>query len=83
MVPGARIELATPAFSGRRSTTELPRQLCSQNCMVHRHLCQFRSERSPKRAPITAPGLASIRQFYQEVENNRFAALMPHFWYLA
>jgi hypothetical protein len=26
MVPGARIELATPAFSGRRSTTELPRQ---------------------------------------------------------
>src|SRR5882724_8412476 len=27
MVPGARIELATPAFSGRRSTTELPRQL--------------------------------------------------------
>jgi hypothetical protein len=29
MVPGARIELATPAFSGRRSTNELPRQLCS------------------------------------------------------
>ena len=26
VVPGARIELATPAFSGRRSTTELPRQ---------------------------------------------------------
>jgi Recombinase zinc beta ribbon domain len=25
MVPGARIELATPAFSGRRSTSELPR----------------------------------------------------------
>jgi site-specific DNA recombinase len=25
MVPGARIELATPAFSGRRSTNELPR----------------------------------------------------------
>jgi hypothetical protein len=27
MVPGARIELATPAFSGRRSTNELPRHL--------------------------------------------------------
>ena len=27
MVPGARIELATPAFSGRRSTTELPRHV--------------------------------------------------------
>ena len=27
VVPGARIELATPAFSGRRSTNELPR-LC-------------------------------------------------------
>ena len=29
MVPGARIELATPAFSGRRSTNELPRQFSS------------------------------------------------------
>ena len=29
MVPGARIELATPAFSGRRSTNELPRLLGS------------------------------------------------------
>jgi hypothetical protein len=28
MVPGARIELATPAFSGRRSTNELPRHRC-------------------------------------------------------
>src|SRR5260370_39774228 len=27
MVRGARIDLATPAFSGRRSTNELPRQL--------------------------------------------------------
>src|SRR5216683_17927 len=27
-VPGARIELATPAFSGRRSTNELPRHWC-------------------------------------------------------
>jgi site-specific DNA recombinase len=33
MVPGARIELATPAFSGRRSTTELPRRLLFRNCM--------------------------------------------------
>src|SRR5437879_13888830 len=31
VVPGARIELATPAFSGRRSTTELPRHLSRQN----------------------------------------------------
>src|SRR5437588_7728492 len=29
MVPGARIELATPAFSGRRSTNELPRHFGS------------------------------------------------------
>ena len=29
VVPGARIELATPAFSGRRSTNELPRQFGS------------------------------------------------------
>jgi hypothetical protein len=33
MVPGARIELATPAFSGRRSTTELPRHVWFRNCM--------------------------------------------------
>ena len=32
VVPGARIELATPAFSGRRSTSELPR---------HAGVCQF------------------------------------------
>ena len=29
MVPGARIELATPAFSGRRSTNELPRPIAA------------------------------------------------------
>ena len=33
MVPGARIELATPAFSGRRSTNELPRQKCNFNSL--------------------------------------------------
>ena len=33
VVPGARIELATPAFSGRRSTNELPRQQCSFNSL--------------------------------------------------
>ena len=33
VVPGARIELATPAFSGRRSTTELPRHVWFRNCM--------------------------------------------------
>ncbi len=33
MVPGARIELATPAFSGRRSTNELPWHVVFRNCM--------------------------------------------------
>src|SRR5260370_36830675 len=32
VVPGARIELATPAFSGRRSTNELPRHRRFRNC---------------------------------------------------
>ena len=41
LVPGARIELATPAFSGRRSTNELPRHKGFRNCMVHADLCQF------------------------------------------
>jgi site-specific DNA recombinase len=30
MVPGGRVELPTPAFSGPRSTGELPRHLCNQ-----------------------------------------------------
>ena len=42
MVPGARIELATPAFSGRRSTNELPWHcMRSKNCRVHAPKCQF------------------------------------------
>jgi hypothetical protein len=41
MVPGARIELATPAFSGRRSTTELPRHFVPQNCIGLPHFSQF------------------------------------------
>ncbi len=46
MVPGARIELATPAFSGRRSTNELPRHKGFRNCMVHADLCQFGEKRN-------------------------------------
>src|SRR6266436_5706890 len=45
LVPGARIELATPAFSGRRSTNELPRHKGFRNCMVHADLCQFGEKR--------------------------------------
>ena len=41
VVPGARIELATPAFSGRRSTTELPRHLLLQNCIGLPPFSQF------------------------------------------
>ena len=40
MVPGARIELATPAFSGRRSTSELPRHGLEIVWAVAQ-LCQF------------------------------------------
>ena len=44
MVPGARIELATPAFSGRRSTNELPRQCCSLNSLESaQRLVKFRT----------------------------------------
>jgi L-methionine (R)-S-oxide reductase len=45
LVPGARIELATPAFSGRRSTSELPR-----------HANNFSSlGASPQ--PVNSPGI--------------------------
>jgi hypothetical protein len=41
MVPGARIELATPAFSGRRSTNELPRLFGLFNFRDDSQRCQF------------------------------------------
>ena len=44
MVPGARIELATPAFSGRRSTNELPRHVFElSHFRDDSDLCQFAS----------------------------------------
>ena len=54
MVPGARIELATPAFSGRRSTNELPRHKRFRNCRGGAELCQFY-------APHSALALSSLR----------------------
>ena len=42
MVPGARIELATPAFSGRRSTNELPRQLNFSSLVSTSNAVKFR-----------------------------------------
>ena len=42
MVPGARIELATPAFSGRRSTNELPRQLNFSSLVFAPNAVKFR-----------------------------------------
>ena len=55
MVPGARIELATPAFSGRRSTNELPRHF--EELFHFRddtNSCQF----APR--PDSAPRLATM-----------------------
>jgi hypothetical protein len=52
MVPGARIELATPAFSGRRSTTELPRlinNLQDTNSDWCQYWCQFAFHLNRKR----------------------------------
>jgi hypothetical protein len=46
MVPGARIELATPAFSGRRSTTELPRHVVFRNCMGSGAIVSIRAGRA-------------------------------------
>jgi hypothetical protein len=48
MVPGARIELATPAFSGRRSTNELPRLFELFNFRDDSERCQFGVGRGPK-----------------------------------
>jgi hypothetical protein len=83
MVPGARIELATPAFSGRRSTTELPRHVWFRNCMgcgaivsiraADAIYCEEESSRVPKPGGQDAP--------HQSEEKSRIAASSLHFWY--
>jgi hypothetical protein len=70
VVPGARIELATPAFSGRRSTNELPRQLCSftslesaQRRVKFRTNCHpkpVRNFRSSKGSTMHGYGMAAV-----------------------
>jgi hypothetical protein len=83
LVPGARIELATPAFSGRRSTTELPRHVWFRNCMgcgaivsirsANAIYCEEESSKSAKLRGQDAP--------HQSEEKSRMAASSPHFWY--
>jgi hypothetical protein len=83
VVPGARIELATPAFSGRRSTTELPRHVWFRNCMgcgaivsirsANAIYCEEESSKSAKLRGQDAP--------HQSEEKSRMAASSPHFWY--
>jgi hypothetical protein len=44
MVPGGRVELPTPAFSGPRSTGELPRHRSSEKIVRAREAGSKRSE---------------------------------------
>jgi hypothetical protein len=81
MVPGARIELATPAFSGRRSTTELPRHKWFRNCMgwsaivsIHLRSMGTFTERLRSVASPLNWNLA-----HQSEEKSRKAAVSLHF----
>jgi hypothetical protein len=61
MVPGARIELATPAFSGRRSTNELPRHKGFRNCRGLAQLCQFDEKRSANQFADSSNSFIQLR----------------------
>jgi hypothetical protein len=61
MVPGARIELATPAFSGRRSTNELPRHKRFKNCRGGAELCQFAERRSANHCSVSSNSFIQLR----------------------
>ena len=82
VVPGARIELATPAFSGRRSTTELPRHAWFRNCMGCGAIVSIRAADTvvEKR---NHPGAKTRGQDtpHQSEEKSRIAAASLHFWY--
>jgi hypothetical protein len=47
MVPGGRVELPTPAFSGPRSTGELPRHGAVKDCKGARDLAQVAGFANP------------------------------------
>ena len=55
MVPGARIELATPAFSGRRSTGELPRHINYVQVPVVASPCSASSQAAKEPQAFCAP----------------------------
>jgi hypothetical protein len=83
MVPGARIELATPAFSGRRSTTELPRLFLLSKLYGPSPFVSIQVRGYSEFLLPCAPCLARLRRRHHDVENNRFAAVLLHFWYFA
>src|SRR6266478_8212363 len=63
MVPGARIELATPAFSGRRSTNELPRHRRFTNCRGDAELCQFGEKQAANHCEESSNSFIQLRFF--------------------
>ena len=63
MVPGARIELATPAFSGRRSTNELPRHKQFRNCRGDVESCQFGEKNSANQCAESSNSFIQLRFF--------------------
>ncbi len=80
MVPGARIELATPAFSGRRSTTELPRHVVFRNCMGSGAIVSIRPVRALAMEEHTEDSHGrKSSQIHHSVEKRRMAAVSLHF----
>src|SRR5437868_2817747 len=63
LVPGARIELATPAFSGRRSTNELPRHRRFTNCRGDAELCQFGEKQAANHCEESSNSFIRLRFF--------------------
>jgi site-specific DNA recombinase len=83
MVPGARIELATPAFSGRRSTTELPRHMWCRNCMGCGATVSIRPDADGRldSAEGSQTGASQVNRqgAHHSEEKSRIAAASLHF----
>src|SRR5213594_2768258 len=63
LVPGARIELATPAFSGRRSTNELPRHKQLRNCRGDVESYRFGEKNSANQCAESSNSFIQLRFF--------------------
>jgi hypothetical protein len=68
MVPGGRVELPTPAFSGPRSTGELPRHRKNSKIVAARS-CDVEGQYA--RAAVPAESVGMMSSYFRDSSNSR------------